>query len=53
MQTVDQVVNVTWHDHADAMHAFQKVEDPPPGRPLRGLMQVVRPGLMSSRQWLV
>lgn len=41
-----QVVNVSLHEHMDAVNAFQELKDLTHGRQVRGLINVVRQGLV-------
>jgi hypothetical protein len=42
----NQVVIVSLYEHTDAVNAFQELEDSTDGRQVRGLMNVVRQGLV-------
>jgi len=45
-------MNLPLHYHADAVHAFQKLEDPAQGWPLRRLMHLIRYRCIVVGSWL-
>jgi hypothetical protein len=46
IEVSNQVVIVSLYEHTDAVNAFQELEDLTDGRQVRGLMNVVRQGLV-------
>src|SRR5882724_11483597 len=50
VEPFNQVVDLAWHGHADAMNHLKPLEDPPPGRPRRRLVDLVRHRLPLARQ---
>ena len=50
VEPFNQVVDLAWHGHADAMNPLKPLEDPPPGRPRRRLVDLVRHRLPLARQ---
>jgi len=52
VEPCDHVMNLPLHHHADAVHAFQKLEDPAPGWPLRRLVALMRYRGMGVGSWL-
>ena len=50
VQPFNQVVNLAWHGHADAMNPLKQLEDPTQGRPRRRLVDLVRHCLPLARQ---
>ncbi len=52
VEPFNQVVDLAWHGHADAMNPLKPLEDPPPGRPRRRLVDLVRHRLPLARQWV-
>jgi hypothetical protein len=42
IEPFNQVLNLALHRHSHAVNAFQQLEDPTSGRPLRGLVDLIR-----------
>src|SRR5882724_4377863 len=50
VQPCNQVVDLAWHGHADAMNPLKPLADPPQGRPRSRLVDLVRHRLPLARQ---
>jgi hypothetical protein len=52
VEPFNQVMDLALYGHADAMNAFEQLEDPPQSRPLRRLVDWVRYRLVLQGSWL-